>query len=281
MMNPSRYTFRRAVLLSGGPMLRYPTPAEQQFVFKNVASRVSCTNLQCLKKLDVEKIRSIGADGRWGIVEGGSIVREQAAKSLVNNRIAKIPVFIQGMKDEGTFFTQHVKSDSEWVPYTRGSAPFFSEADFKTIDTLYPAKDFANAAKRTGTWFGDFVFDCPAQLLSRTLARQNVPVHNSFYTYENKIPFLGAGLGVFHGSDLPIVFLFQPLLGPGDIEIAKKYHDEIMNFSKGKPVLTTLYRDGNRFDLIKKVIVRDDAKKQKCDFYLKTLGKYTLISKPF
>jgi carboxylesterase type B len=272
LLNPNRLAFNRAILLSGGPLLQYPSASEQKVAFDATAKRASCTTSECLKKLDVEKLRELSAIRRWGVVEGGSIVREQATVSLKNNRFAKIPIFIQSVNNEGSFFTQQLTTDAEWVPFTRSSAPFFNEATFKTIDTFYPAEKFQDIKKRSAAWFGDFFFDCPVQLFSRALSRENIEIRNSIFTFETKVPFLNRGLGAFHGSDLPAVFLDRTLLfAAGALDIGVKYHDEILNFAKGQPTLTPLYKDGNRYNLEKKTIVRDDARKEVCEFYLKTM----------
>jgi para-nitrobenzyl esterase len=272
--------FDRAILLSGGPLLRYSPPRTEQGKFQAILRQTNCTDIACLKGL--EPLALVNATSRipYGIGIGSttSYIKEQALPRVLAGQVSRIPVLVQTTKDEGTFFSLSVQSREAVPTYIRGQSPYFNETTFTNLDQFYSVEKYPAPFFAAGDYFGDLVFQCPVRALSQSFSRQQVPIFNSAYNYKNKINFFGIpfDIGVFHGADLPFLFLAWPILDPSEFELARSIHDRFFRFVKGEATLDEkwpVYGNGSRYDIEKARVIEDTERSAKCDFLVDVIQK--------
>jgi para-nitrobenzyl esterase len=264
LMYPEQKLFDRAILLSGGPLLRYAPRLEKQQQFDSITKSLNCTDLECLKSVDAITLKDAFKDFGFGIVLGG-YVQQQATTNLFNGQFSKIPLLLQSTRDEGTFFATSIQTPEAVKPFIRGATPYFNETTFLKLDELYSVEKYPSPLFAAGDYFGDFVFQCSIKLTSEKYTTQT-SVFNSIYNHRNKIDFLRTGrdIGIFHGADLPFLFLAKPVLDASEFELANKYHDEFMGFVKSGRTSWVEYGDGNRFDIASGQVIKDTERIEKC-----------------
>jgi carboxylesterase type B len=203
--------FQRAVLFSGGPGLILKYPQQDQENFNQIVTSTGCENsndkLECLRKVDAEKLWLSSRGQMYFPVVDFNILKEQPLKTFLNGRFKKIPLLLSTVKDEGTLFTfPLVKSVAHIVPVERKLLPFLNATAFERLQELYPTSDVKSdeAFKVVGQIYGDVLFQCPSLLLALS-SNQDAPVYK--YLFDVSQPGI---LGVSHGSDLPYIWSFKP-----------------------------------------------------------------------
>jgi carboxylesterase type B len=213
-----------------------------------------------------------------GIGSATSYVKEQALPRVLAGQVSRIPLLVQTTRDEGTFFSLGVQAREAVAAYIRGQSPYFNETTFATLEQLYSPEKYPAPLFAAGDYFGDLVFQCSVRALSQSFSRLQVPIFNSAYNHKNKINFFGIpfDIGIFHGADLPFLFLAWPILDPSEFELANNIHDRFFRFVKGEATLDErwpMYGNGSRYDIENARVVADTDRNEKCDFLVDVIQK--------
>ncbi|KAI8908897.1 Alpha/Beta hydrolase protein [Gorgonomyces haynaldii] len=233
--------FDRAILLSGSPALFFADPATAQPAFDFFAQSFGCTSgdqVACLQQVDASAIQQLQnqAGLSWTPTLDGTYIPLGTQEAFFANAFSKIPVWIDSVANEGTFWAGQSKDLATSKAWVAATFPFLTDRQEKAVQKLYDISTYSNPLLQSGDIFGDAVFYCPSANTARTYTRNNVPVYRSVFNHKAVVPlFQGAqNLGVFHGSNLPFVFQITPLLGNADeVALAQKLLSDIAAFASG------------------------------------------------
>jgi para-nitrobenzyl esterase len=117
------------------------------------------------------------------------------------------PLLLGTNKDEGTLFHstvygKQVETDSD---YQTALGLRFGSANVPAIVSHYPSASFPSPNDAISAVTGDAFFVCPARAVARAVSKTGAPVYRYSFEHPLENPFM-QGLGVFHGSELPVVF---------------------------------------------------------------------------
>lgn len=230
-----------------------------------------------MRSVDAETLSKENAktDIIWGLTADNYVVENQIA-ALQQGKFSKIPTFFNTDKDEGTFFALVLGATNQRkTNYLFDTlSPVFADR-LDELSSFYPRKtrqqhwQFADA-------FGDFWFQCPTYLFARTMDQYQEVYVSRFNRIIQTINVLWIEsnlLGVAHASEVPHLWLYPLLALPADRRQAERFHDAIMNFSKGKPPMTaswpTYHGGKNRLDIANLRLESDFDRSAKCEFMIK------------
>jgi len=136
------------------------------------------------------------------LIVDGYVLPEPPAKVLAEGRQINVPVLIGTNADEGTVFARRAGVDTleEYNAFLQKTFRGLSDKVLK----YYPANDDASAQRAFIDFMGDgFVYG------ARSMARRMAAIQLKTYLYQftRATPWAQeAGLGCFHGSEIPYVF---------------------------------------------------------------------------
>ncbi|KAI0645330.1 carotenoid ester lipase precursor [Trametes meyenii] len=223
--------FRAGFLESGAPG-PYGDILELQNTYDQIVNDAGCSNtkdsLECLRSISANVLRAamnkspsfvdyVQLNTPWNAHADGVFVTEPPEYLLLRGNIARIPIVVGNVEDEGSAFafpSLNVTTDEEFAAYI--STNFFPKASKKEIEKilkLYPADPAAGSPfgtgdayayspqyKRISAFQGDWIEQAPRRLFTRQLSRVQ-PVY-AFLSKAGKIN----GIGAAHGSELPNVY---------------------------------------------------------------------------
>ncbi|KAJ3258379.1 hypothetical protein HK103_003667 [Boothiomyces macroporosus] len=232
--------FDRAILLSGAAGMFYNTPASFNQHFVDFAASVNCTVaplLPCLRKLSADVLIAHKPNIQWNIIADGTYVKDESLVELyAKDEFSKVPLLINGDLNEGTIFTTGIQTEQQLFGFEASFLGFFTPDNLKTLQQSYPvAGNPLGAFGAAADFFGDAIFNCPSTLFAEFYSKANITVYKSINRHVPKKPaYQNAGpLGVYHGSELPYVFQYSPLIDSTETAFARQFTDSIINFASG------------------------------------------------
>ncbi len=243
----SKGLFEKAILQSGSCERPWPTLAAAEAQGSSFAVALGCESqddvLACMRAKSADEVLaalppapnfgfspSDDASGRWGPVFDGFFFAEQPRDSFTSGEFNQVPTLIGFTREEARLFV--------WLgeiadPPTEVTADnyvtliaYFLGGDVELATRAaeqYPLEDYAEPALALAAVATDTIFRCPGKLEATKLS-----IHAPTYLYqfeypdghsqlEVALPFIGASLpsydlAAFHGSDIPYVFGYDPLL---------------------------------------------------------------------
>jgi carboxylesterase type B len=238
--------------------------------------------IKCLREVDAVTLsKSSTKTGiLWSLTADNYVVENQVG-ALQKGEFSKIPVFLNTDRDEGTFFALLLRANTKRkTDYLFDSlSPVFADRLDQLVN-FYPRKTH-QPHWQFGEAFGDFYFQCPTYFLARTLDKyQEVYVSrfNRIIETTNLLWIEQNLLGVVHASEVPHLWLYPILVLPSDKRQAERFHDTIMNFSKGNPPMNSTwprYTGGKyRFDIANLKLESDYDRSEKCEFMIKAASDF-------
>ncbi len=292
----SQKLFDRAILLSGAAPIYSDTPASSEVSYQKILSAVGCSNasdsLQCLRAVDgntlLANITTIELQFT-PLMDGAYFESQPIVSFLEKKTFSQIPVLLQTNRDEGTLFglRKNLKDQTEVRAAIHEAAFFFSETDLDQLDKYYQVDSYTpetfGPQLAYSDFFGDTVFQCPAQLMSSVYTQAGQAVYNARNNHANVYSFYPKNipLGIYHGSELQHFFQFKPLIAANETDFSFFLHDSYMNFAAGQAPSGTwpTYGPGNRrFNIEEKTIDADVDRNAKCSFFVDVVSKLFLKS---
>ena len=239
--------FDKAILMSGSCERPWPTLEAAEAQGNAFAAALGCDArgdvLMCMRQKSAEEVLaalppapnfgfspSEGPTGSWGPILDGDFFAEQPAEAFASGNFNQVPTIVGFTKDEARLFTWlgeiadpplEVAADNYEALIARlvgGDAGLASRAAAE-----YPLSNYAEPAVALAAVATDTVFRCPGKTEAAKLSTFTTTYLYQFEyqdghsQLEVALPFIGAelpsyDLGAFHGSDIPYVFGYDPLL---------------------------------------------------------------------
>jgi para-nitrobenzyl esterase len=168
--------------------------------------------------------------GRWGPVFDGVFFAEQPRDSFVSGEFNRVPTLIGFTREEARLFVWLGQISDPPLEVTAddyvAQIAYFLGGDQELAARAaeeYPLEDYAEPALALAAVATDTIFRCPGKLEAAKLA-SFTPTYLYQFEYpdghsqlEVALPFIAASLpsydlAAFHGSDIPYVFGYDPLL---------------------------------------------------------------------
>ena len=223
----SRGLFHRAIMESGSPY-RFVAPVSGPDSVRTgeraglrLAAKAGVTGrgadaALALRAMPAEsllaRVADAGIEDIPEVVDGEFLV-EPPTTSLLEGRVAKVPVIIGSNADESTVLvrTLKVKTAADLDSAIRASYPGpFAE---RALAAYPPAAGTVGPVKAYRLLWTDDVFTATARETARALTRAGAPVYRYYYTRVAG-GMTGLALGAFHASEIPFVFGVRGMTSP-------------------------------------------------------------------
>ncbi|KAI8896260.1 Alpha/Beta hydrolase protein [Globomyces pollinis-pini] len=273
----SNTLFDRAVLHSGGVPLIAMLPSQQQPTFNKIAAGVNCSNstigvIECLQNVDASVLYQTVSPLRiqFNPVIDFTYVNAQPISNLLAGKFQKIPLMVNNVADEGTWFTAPVVTNPAIiVPFEKQLLPFLNDQEFSQLQSLYPPASYNVAFQAAGDVFGDVGFQMPGFFTAEAYNAAGLTAIKSEFKH---IPVKASdnlkALGVYHGSDLGFTWNYMAVLDSSELEFSKLIAQRWINFAKGIAVDSNC-QNGTRVNLALNgsTVVPDIERVEKAKFW--------------
>jgi len=230
--------FRAGIMLSAVQVSTSPTLNFSNF--DAFATAMGCEQspgplrLQCLRIVPASTIRKyMNGPNSVSFFPGVDNVTgfDDPLQRIRTGQIAQVPILLGNMQDDGTIFTYNT---SETI------STFLADLFGSLADTVSPTLVRASYPGLTDTQViaaveRDVIFRCPAKLWSDAFVRSGIK--NVYrYTYGAEFADLQPlpDLGVWHGSELPILFgtYNSSTATTAEVELSQSFQTAFANFAK-------------------------------------------------
>ncbi|KAH9991972.1 Alpha/Beta hydrolase protein [Russula compacta] len=230
--------FRAAIMLSG---VQYSTfPELDCSIFDAFAAAVGCTQqpgtvrLQCLRNVPASTIRAYTNGPNSGPFSPGVdnvTIFDDPLQRIRAGLIAKVPILLGSLQDDGivlalsTFPNVSVFLAEQFGPLGVSFLPALPQV-------LYPG---LNDTQLLAAVVRDVSFHCPTKLWSDAFVSSGI---KSVYRYMYGATFANlrsiSNLGVWHGSELPILFgtFNKSTATAAEVELSQNFQTAFANFVK-------------------------------------------------
>jgi carboxylesterase type B len=214
---PRNPSFRAAILQSGQTSLYINRNNSDTTPWTTLMSALNCTGsdseiLQCARVADATSIKSIGEHAALAFrpVSDNITQLEFPAEARAAGHIARVPILTGTNAQEGRLFTINQTNVTTFLETTFPSLP---AAFYSTVVAAYPegTPGLENGYDVNAQIFTDFFFQCPAAIVANsscTLAK--LPTWRYLFNATFPNTQLLPGIGVYHSSEIPIVFGTYP-----------------------------------------------------------------------
>ncbi|CAG8952995.1 hypothetical protein HYFRA_00003185 [Hymenoscyphus fraxineus] len=220
---PDRAPFRAAIMQSGQisvlPNERLDTTPSWATLAAELNCSTTASNLTCIREAPALVIKDIVEKKNLSWVpayDNKTTVRDPVARRAAR-RIAQVPILVGTNNDEGSIYTRTQKDFPKFVNDSFGFSPPLVEA-IKATFTGYSSDLAASDAL-----FTHYIFQCTQALH----AQNTIDAGSSVYRYYFNTTFpnnsgkkAGFELGVYHSSEIPLMFGTYDRQGATDQQIA-------------------------------------------------------------
>ncbi|KAF1834105.1 alpha/beta-hydrolase [Decorospora gaudefroyi] len=204
--------FRAAILQSGQYSYRAAPPASSIPAWYNLTATLGCpgvysSNLTCVQAANATTVQTaINVNSLIfnPVADNVTLVSNPAVSRLSGN-IAHIPVLGGTTSQEGRVFQVGQTNVTAFLQNTFGRA---AAALIPAIEAAYPlgSNGLINAYDVISQIFTELIFQCPQALWANATASIGIPTWRYYYNASFINTQAYPGLGVYHASEIPIVF---------------------------------------------------------------------------
>ena len=220
---PGTKLFRAAIEESGQASINpFPTNSSLQ-AWPQLVELLNCTGtpseLACVRSKPASLIQQIENQEAltFNPVSDGVTQLADAQLARLAGNIARVPFLTGTNSQEGRVFTV---GDNNITAFLQASLPGQPQLQ-ALIAAAYPVGGvYPTDYDAIAQIFTELVFQCPAAIVTDTAAAYGIPTWRYYFnaSFPNTQPF--PGLGVFHSSEIPLVFGTYPTAGATAQEIA-------------------------------------------------------------
>lgn len=206
--------FRGAILQSGQVSYNTVPRYSSWGSWQGLAAALNCSethtsNLTCIRAADATVIKTIIEQNVLTFVPTFDNItfHADAAGKRLRGDIPNIPVLGGTNSQEGRIFEVGQNDSKPFIQSLVGN----NQTAIDTISSAYPlsASDSGpDEYSKLSQIFTEYVFQCPAALWAYASASVGIPTWRYYYnaSFVNTNSFPGLNLGVYHSSEIPLVF---------------------------------------------------------------------------
>ncbi|PVH89071.1 Carboxylesterase [Cadophora sp. DSE1049] len=213
---PSPLPFRAAIIQSGNIIGQNlgNLGADTTRGWLTLVSALNCSaandTLPCVRRAPASTIKRIIQEGSLSfnpVVDNMTFV-SSATRSRTSGRAAQVPLVVGSTANEGTLFTYGQNNLTAFIQSTFTLLPQIQSLVTQSYRVGSPG--IANESQAISQIFTEIGVQCPLALLANQSTAAGNPTWRYYYnaTFENLSPV--PGLGVYHSSELPLVFGTYP-----------------------------------------------------------------------
>ncbi|KAI9846804.1 MAG: hypothetical protein M1837_003653 [Sclerophora amabilis] len=207
--------FRGAILQSGQMSIFPLEPGNGSLPqWNSLSAALGCDEeasaLACVRAVPATKIKGVIEQNSLvfnPVTDEVTFVSRPSAKRAVR-KIANVPLFLGSTSQEGRVFTYGQDNLTAFLNGLIPNRPVIQKA----LAAAYPigSPGISNTNDQMSQIFTEFIFQCPAALLSHLSAAAGHPTWRYYFnaSFSNLQPV--PGLGAFHSSEIPLVFGTYP-----------------------------------------------------------------------
>jgi len=216
VMPNSKGMFNGAIMESG-PYVDWTstTLAFAEYNFNSIATNVNCSNatniLNCMQQVNMNILLSASSNVTWRpVVDRVEILQDPQVLAASGKFSNNVPVLLGTNLNEGSIFlwqNPSIPKNLTAKQYTKFIENLFGNFSFQVLN-LYPVSAYPNAWAALEAVYTHYSFRCPNRRSARWLSNAGLSVYE--YVYEHvlqEIVWLKLNFGVFHGSEIPFVFM--------------------------------------------------------------------------
>lgn len=194
------------------------------------ALELACMRAQSMQALINNQENANNALVAWSPVVDGVELTDIPPQLVRQGLFNHVPVLLGSNHDEGTLLISGLNPPAtaqqlyDWINSTVG----YEWAD--QVIAMYPVSEYPSPWWTGVRLFGDVAMSCPVRRNARWIANASVPAFVYFYTHVLDVVEAVPNLGVFHGSELLMVFDTRPLLLPSEQTLALTFEKYWSNF---------------------------------------------------
>lgn len=241
------------VLMSGTALTwherRVDGPVEHE-EWAKLLDGANCTDVDCMRAADAAKLTAIAIsyqmDYVWGPTVDSVLIHKPARLLIGENRAG--PTVITTVRDEGSLFIR--MRVMQWSDLHVLLNAYFDRHVADQVLLHYPTDQYASPFQAANAIITDAIFTCPA---IKYYSQMN-PQANHFAQFNTPmlLPSMasllseGKDYGVFHGSDMVILFNFNPFITVFNDSILRDLRNGLAEFMvTGSPL------DGKRWPFVR------------------------------
>ncbi|KAK6431437.1 hypothetical protein LTR95_012405 [Oleoguttula sp. CCFEE 5521] len=207
--------FRAAILQSGqysyavAPKI---SPAQAQVPWAQLSAALGCpgtyaSNLTCLRAANATAIKDVieKQELTFSPIADNVTLVQNPAQQRISGNIARIPILSGTDAQEGRVFAVGQTNFTAYITGLFGASSALVEA----ITAAYPPS-FGSDYDRASAVFTDYVFTCPTALVANDTAALGTSAWRYYFNASFPNTQAYPGLGVYHSSEIPIVFGTYP-----------------------------------------------------------------------
>lgn len=215
---PSPAPFRAAIVQSGTVLSNALSSLGQDAAtgWNRTVAAFNCSGvpdqIDCIRKVPVSALQAYVNNASFATIlqNDGVTYNASAGKRYAESKAANVPVMVGSTADDGTAFVVGQNNLTAFVNTNFGILPELASNISKAYAVGSPG--IATESQAIGRIFTDVGLRCPASVLAGQVTRAGSPAWTYIYnaTFPNTeiavAAAAGIDLGVYHSSELPLVF---------------------------------------------------------------------------
>jgi para-nitrobenzyl esterase len=215
--------FHAAVMESGAsyPGLTDVSQAEADDNYARFVAAHGCASLACLRAVPALNLTRVDGGFTWAMTADGVELPDRLGALFQRGQFTRVPVLAGSNEDEVPALAPRNLTEERYQAVVLAS---YGLQDGTRLLSVYPASDYASPWFAFQQLLSDSVFTCPVRRNARWMAPYTA-MRMYYFTYTGGLTErIAPSLGAFHGSELPFVFNFPPLVvNDNDAVVARHF----------------------------------------------------------
>jgi para-nitrobenzyl esterase len=180
-----------------------------------------CASLACLRAVPALNLTRVDGGFTWAMTADGVELPDRLGALFQRGQFTRVPVLAGSNEDEVPALAPRNLTEERYQAVVLAS---YGLQDGTRLLSVYPASDYASPWFAFQQLLSDSVFTCPVRRNARWMAPYTA-MRMYYFTYTGGLTErIAPSLGAFHGSELPFVFNFPPLVvNDNDAVVARHF----------------------------------------------------------